>query len=178
MAGLAVALALASGAFLAAAHLEEDDAFCASCHSEPESTYFERTQTEHVDLASAHHAENVRCIDCHSGPGMTGRVGALLLGAADLAKWVAGQAAQPALLLQPIPDANCIKCHSAVAQTRKFTEHFHAFLSQWQTTDAAADTCVSCHSAHTTDGSVEIGFLERERTLNVCQHCHSAAGEG
>lgn len=178
MAGLVVTLMLATGVFFTAAHLEENDAFCASCHSEPETTYFQRTQTDRVDLASAHHAESVRCIDCHSGPGVTGRASAILLGATDLAKFVTGQAQQPAPLLQPIPDANCIKCHSDVALARSFNEHFHTFLSQWQAMDSAADTCVSCHSAHTTDGSVAIGFLEQERTLNVCQHCHSAAGAG
>ena len=178
LAGLAATLALAMGVFLTAAHMEENDSFCASCHSEPESTYFQRTQTERVDLASAHHAESVRCIDCHSGPGVTGRMSALLLGATDLAKFVTGQAQQPAPLLQPIPDANCIKCHGEVAQARNFNEHFHAFLSKWQAMDASAGTCVSCHSAHTTDGSVAIGFLEKERTLTVCQHCHTVAGEG
>jgi len=37
--------------------------------------------TQPVDLASAHKADNTRCIDCHSGKGVTGRIRAELLGA-------------------------------------------------------------------------------------------------
>ena len=178
MAGCGALLAVIVSVFLTAAHLEENDAFCAACHSEPERTYVARTQAEQVDLASAHHGEGVRCIDCHSGPGLTGRISAMQLGASDLLKFVTKTATQPAPLLQPIRDAHCLKCHADVPQARDFNQHFHAFLARWQKAAAGAATCVSCHTAHTTDGEVAIKFLQQQRTVQVCQDCHATAGVG
>ena len=37
-----------------AAHIENNDAFCASCHTQPESQYYQRALAPPVDLASAH----------------------------------------------------------------------------------------------------------------------------
>lgn len=60
-----------------AAPLENDDAFCASCHTEPESRYFAQSQASPVDLASAHGAKGVEYIACHSGRGSIGRLTAM-----------------------------------------------------------------------------------------------------
>src|SRR5258707_6108875 len=69
-AALAGALLLAVAGFATAATLEEQDSFCAACHSQPESAFYQRTQAQAVDLASKHSATWVtRCIDCHAGPG-------------------------------------------------------------------------------------------------------------
>jgi nitrate/TMAO reductase-like tetraheme cytochrome c subunit len=58
------------------------DQFCASCHTQPESIFFQRsTGALAVDLASFHTTQKTRCIDCHSGPGLFGRMQAELLGA-------------------------------------------------------------------------------------------------
>ena len=171
---------IASGGFLFAAHTEENDAFCASCHTQPESTFYQRTQATAVDLASSHHAKNtpVKCIDCHSAPGLGGRVDAVSLGARDAIKWVAGSAVQPAPLTVPISDTNCLVCHADTPKTRSFDSHFHFFLTRWQKADPSAATCVSCHSAHTTDGDASIGYLQEQRTVQQCQACHRALGEG
>ena len=60
---------IAGGGFLFAAHTEENDAFCASCHTQPESTFYQRAQAAAVDLASSHHAKNtpVKCIEDSPG---------------------------------------------------------------------------------------------------------------
>lgn len=178
--GFGALLVAAVGVFLTAAHMEENDAFCASCHSQPEATYVERTQAASpVDLASDHHSkEVVRCIDCHSGSGVIGRMGAMMVGANDLYLWMIGKARQPAPLIVPIADGNCLKCHADAPQTRNFNRHFHAFLSKWQAQDKNAATCVSCHTAHTTTGEVALGYLERQSTLEICQRCHAVLGEG
>jgi len=179
MVGLSLLITLGVSVVLTAAHMEENDAFCASCHSEPESTYYTRTQAAtKVDLATAHHAKQVRCIDCHSGAGATGRIGAMQIGASDLFLFVTNQARQPAPLLTPIADANCLKCHSEIPQTQSFNRHFHAFLAKWQGLDKNAATCVSCHTGHTTDGSEAIVFLQQARTIAICQQCHTAVGAG
>ncbi|MEJ2563466.1 MAG: hypothetical protein P8Z42_12365, partial [Anaerolineales bacterium] len=83
MAGILVlGFVLAASGFAFAASKESHDPFCASCHTQPESTFFERSlDVEAVDLASFHTQETTRCIDCHSGPGVLGRMQAEWLGA-------------------------------------------------------------------------------------------------
>ena len=174
-AALAGVILLAGGGFAAGAALEERDGFCASCHSEPESAFYLRTQAAAVDLASKHSASwATRCIDCHSGPGVAGRVGAMTLGARDLAAFVTRTDQQPAPLTVPIGDANCIKCHAEVPITRSFNEHFHAYLARWQALDPSAATCVSCHASHATAGDPSLAFLQQEQTQQVCDSCHQA----
>jgi predicted CXXCH cytochrome family protein len=169
---------VAGTGFTTGAYLEEHDDFCASCHTQPESAYFQRTQAAAVaDLASKHHtAAATLCIDCHSGPGFTGRVGAMALGAKDLAAFVTRTDQQPAPLTVPIADADCLKCHGDVPSKGGFNRHFHTFLTRWQASDANAATCVDCHSAHTTDGDPGLAYLEQQRTQNICESCHAALG--
>src|SRR5512143_4066510 len=102
---------LSTATAVTAMQFENHDDFCASCHSEPEKTYFQREAANAVDLASFHAGKDVHCIDCHSGPGLVpGRISALTLGAKDLLAWVSGHAQQPAVHTRPISDANCLKC--------------------------------------------------------------------
>ncbi|NOZ50177.1 MAG: hypothetical protein GXP37_09045, partial [Chloroflexi bacterium] len=94
------------------AHLENNDAFCASCHTEPESTFVGRAQSaasktgEVQDLAAFHagQAQAVKCIECHSGDGLSGRVDAMKLGARDLSAYVRGDFPQPSPLTHAIAD--------------------------------------------------------------------------
>ncbi len=161
-----------------AAHVENKDAFCASCHTEPESTYYRRERASApVDLASVHAAKGVKCIDCHSGVGVRGRLLAMWLGARDALKYASGHYPQPAPLTRPIPDNHCIKCHTDVLRIRSFDNHFHLFLPQWQAVDPRAATCVDCHQGHHTDGDPNLQFLNKATTVAVCQACHRAAGE-
>ena len=170
---------LSAATAVTAMQFENHDDFCASCHSEPEDTYFQREVSASTDLASFHSAQDVRCIDCHSGPGVVpGRIRAVTLGAKDLLAWVTGQARQPAVHTRPIEDANCLKCHQPVTQRRDFNNHFHVFLSRWQAVDKNAATCVSCHQSHHTDGEAQLAFLNREHTVSVCQRCHQTLGGG
>src|SRR5712692_8895308 len=160
---LGVLVFVAGAGFSTAAYLEEHDGFCASCHTQPESAYFQRTQAAAIaDLASKHHASAATlCIDCHSGPGFTGRVGAIALGAQDLAAFLTRTDRQPGPLTVPIADANCLKCHGDVPAKGGFNRHFHAYLPRWQAADPSAGTCVDCHSAHTTDGDASLAYLEQ-----------------
>ncbi len=170
---------LSTATAVTAMQFENRDDFCASCHSEPEATYFQREAANAVDLASFHATKDVHCIDCHSGPGLVpGRISALTLGAKDLLAWVTGTARQPAIHTRPIDDANCLKCHEQVTQQLEFNNHFHVFLSRWQAVDKNAATCVSCHQSHPTDGEAQLAFLNRDHTVSVCQSCHQTLGGG
>jgi len=176
MAGLILFLIGSTVAY--GSHLENNNSFCASCHTEPESTYVTRAQQPAADLASAHTAKRVACIDCHSGAGPLGRLGAMTIGAHDLAAYVSGHYTQPAPLTHSIPDVNCLKCHRDVLQNRTFDNHFHFLLSRWQTAaPKTAATCVSCHASHATDGESRLAWLNEPRTVAQCNGCHRVVGE-
>lgn len=173
-----VAVLLGTGGMVFASSQEDHDSFCASCHTQPESTFFERsTASTPVDLASAHTPKEVRCIDCHSGSGVTGRIQAEMMGARNALMWYTGTAIQPAKVTFPIQDSNCLKCHSDVTLARTQNNHFHYFLARWQAADAQAAHCVSCHGGHSTDGSADTAFLTDANVQPVCQACHNVLKE-
>jgi predicted CXXCH cytochrome family protein len=175
-AGLAVLFA--SGAFAFGATQEEHDTFCASCHTQPESTFYQRSVgPTSVDLASVHTTYKTLCIDCHSGAGVTGRVAAEMMGARNAARYFTRTAVQPARLTVPIGDGNCLKCHQTVTSGRDMNNHFHAFLARWQAADQKAGTCVSCHSGHGADSSADVKFLNPQYQA-VCDACHTALVQG
>jgi predicted CXXCH cytochrome family protein len=174
-----VPIFLAAGSMGFVAQKEENDSFCASCHTLPESTYYQRAlAAAAVDLASSHTSHSTKCIDCHSGQGLMGRISAISLGAKNGLSLITRTDIQPAPLTVPIGDANCLKCHSNTETETDFNHHFHAFLLRWQAVDPTAAKCVDCHSAHTLDGDSTQMFLNTQRTEAVCQRCHSVLGGG
>ncbi len=159
--------------------MENNDAFCASCHTEPETTYYRRAQADTaVDLSSFHAGKDTRCIDCHSGEGLNGRLHAMALGGGDALKYVSGNFPQPSPLTKPIPDDNCLKCHRDTVANKRSNSHYHVFLADWQNADPNAASCVDCHQSHATDGEERLAFLNKEYTVNLCNQCHLFAGEG
>lgn len=170
-------LTLAGIIGIGAVRFENKDSSCAACHTQPESTYFQRESVSTpTDLASFHTGEGARCIDCHSNQGAAGRVAAMMLGARDLMSFITGRYSQPAPMTHRIDDGNCVKCHASVSQKRDFNNHFHVFLPQWQMQDPNAAMCVDCHQGHSTSGSVAIEFLNQATTQSVCQTCHAFVG--
>lgn len=173
-----ILIVLGAATAATAMSFENHDDFCASCHSEPESTFFQRESASPIDLASFHSTEHVNCIDCHSGVGLIpGRVDSFLLGTKDLIAWKLGQAKQPAVHTVPIADVNCLKCHADLPKQQNMNNHFHVFLSRWQARDKNAATCVTCHQSHITNGEAQIVFLNRDHTVTVCQACHRVLGD-
>ena len=166
-----------------AMQFENHDSFCASCHTEGELTFFNRSLVaadKSTDLASFHAAKKAaRCIDCHTGPGLIGRYGGLMAGSTDLVSFFSGHYPQPAALEEPYPDANCLKCHADLASKKDFKNHFHVFLAQWQALDPKnAGSCVDCHASHDTTNDANLMFLNKTNTEQVCQKCHATAGAG
>ena len=170
---------LAVGSIVFVAQKEENDAFCASCHTQPESTYYQRALAAGaVDLASSHVSHSTKCIDCHSGHGLLGRLSAIALGGRNALALITKTDIQPAPLTVPITDSTCIKCHSNTESETDFNHHFHAYLLRWQAVDPNAAKCVDCHSAHNTDGDSSQMFLNTQRAEGVCQRCHSVLRSG
>ncbi|MEI7848335.1 MAG: cytochrome c3 family protein [Chloroflexota bacterium] len=171
---------LGLAAMFTGTQLENHNSFCASCHVECEQTFYTQSlAAAPVDLASFHELKDAsHCIDCHTGMGVQGRFWGLMAGASDLVSYVSGHYPQPAVMEEPIPDQNCLKCHADVAQAQDMNNHFHALLSKWQVSDPKAATCVSCHNGHNLQGDPKIGFLNELDTTVICKQCHAVAGEG
>ncbi len=177
---IVIGLLFSGGALATAIQVENDDAFCASCHTEPETTFYQRSRAAPVDLASAHTAKEVDCIQCHSGSGTGGRLQAIsTVAAPDLLHYLSGSYRHPAAVTVPIGDDHCLKCHADITANRDMNNHFHAFLPLWQArAPADAATCVDCHQAHVTGGLPNAAYLQETTTEAVCQRCHQFAGEG
>ena len=193
LAVVALGVIFTAGGFAFAATQEQHDSFCTSCHSQPESTFYQRSiDTQPTDLASFHTAQKTNCIDCHSGVGVGGRVAAEVMGARNALLWYSGKAKQPAPMTVPISDLNCLKCHQNVVQ-RGFApkeqitipggrggregggrnNHWHEQLAKWQAASATAGTCTSCHNGHITGGTSQSGFLIPQTIQTQCNACHS-----
>lgn len=180
--GLVVGIAGIGGAVA----LEQNDHFCASCHTEPEVTYVHQIELAHEEgyartLAAFHalpqerDADGVRCIDCHGGVGIKGRAEGLALAFGDTVAFVTGNFEQPATLDHPLPDEACVQCHGDWAEDRSFENHVH-----WQFLEEGAPSdirCVDCHVSHVEANDFD-GFIRREIVFPECEACHVHMGEG
>ncbi|GAB4537975.1 MAG: hypothetical protein Fur002_00680 [Anaerolineales bacterium] len=173
-----VLVVLAAGSYITGTKLEERDSFCASCHTQPEDQFYQRSlQPAAQDLASFHAQKKVLCIECHAGKGFIGRSMGLMAGAQDLVAFYSGNYPKPAKMEEPLPDANCTRCHADVLTKKDFNNHFHFFLAQWRAVDSKnAASCIACHSSHNTAGTAAQMFLEEKPTVQICQKCHAMAG--
>jgi predicted CXXCH cytochrome family protein len=177
LAGLVVAIVAISGTAFALDR-ENHDAFCASCHTQPEVAYYQQSVAQNsATLAAFHTQEGVRCIDCHSAAGTFGRAAGLGQGAQDLFAYYGGHYHHPAITTSKLGDGSCLKCHSDVTANRSFNNHFHLFLARWQSVDPNAANCVDCHTSHPT-GNPAQAYLAQATIVPVCQDCHQAVGEG
>ncbi len=176
------AVILVVGGTTFALKLEENDSFCASCHTQPEVKYYQQSLAGNPEtLAASHHIvkETVRCIDCHSGAGTFRRADGLKQGAHDLFTYLSGRYHSPAVTTNPIPDAWCMKCHAdvlpseVVRKVGSTKDHYHLYLPYWHQLDAEAARCAECHTAHTS-GSPSDGFLNNGAAGIVCEDCHRA----
>jgi len=163
--------------------LENQDSFCASCHTEPETRYYQQSLATDPKTLAAFHTEEgmdgVACIDCHSGGGTFGRVEGLVQGADDLIRYVSGNYSHPATTQNPLTDDSCLKCHDWVldpnqsGSNQSKNGHYHVYLPKWHAADRNAARCVSCHTAHT-NGLVSLRFMSQGKVGQLCEDCHTA----
>ncbi len=174
-----LALLAAGGGVALALNLENHDAFCASCHTEPESRYFQQSQDKSAPTLASFHTQNgVACIDCHSSSGPLGRVAGLSQGSQDLVAYISGHYHNPAVTLNKLGDESCTKCHADVEANAGFNNHFHTFLPRWQAiaaqggSNAQAGRCIDCHTSHPVATSVQ-AYLDVPTVQAVCEGCHA-----
>lgn len=180
VAGIAV---LSIGGVGIALALENQDSFCASCHTEPEVTYWQQSvATQSTTLAAFHAHEQTACIDCHSGGGMLGRSEGLSQGAHDLMSYLSGQYNRPAVTTNPLGDDSCVKCHERIfvrageRTSKAMNGHYHTLMPRWQSADSNAARCVSCHTSHK-NGPESLLFMSQVSVGQICDQCHAAMGE-
>ncbi len=167
-----------SGGTAYAIQLENQDGFCASCHTQPETQYYHQALAKDgASLAGFHAQKDVRCIDCHSGGGPVGRVEGLSQGARDLLAYYSGHYQTPAVTTNPLGDGSCTKCHGDAMTQRTFNNHFHFFLARWQSVDPNAAHCVDCHTSHPSAPAAQ-QYLDSTAVRTVCGECHNALGAG
>ncbi len=164
--------------------LENQDSFCASCHTEPEVTYWtQSTQANAPTLAAFHTGKKTACIDCHSGGGIFGRAKGLQQGAVDQLAYWGGHYQVPAVTTNPLGDDSCTKCHAVTnlvvqrGTPRQTNGHYHQFLPRWQAADPNAAHCITCHSAHQ-PSNAQTKFINQAQVNQVCNACHRALGGG
>jgi hypothetical protein len=117
---------------------EENDAFCATCHLNPERTYVNRADAVRRvydsarqqgvsgdelwetgrntarDLASAHRAAALNCVTCHRGDnGLGDRATALALGVRNTLRYLTGQfnPDHSGVADSALVEASCLRCH-------------------------------------------------------------------
>lgn len=160
--------------------LESNDAFCTSCHTEPETTYFQDSLEPHkADALAAFHAgENTLCIDCHSRKWISGRLWAQWGGLQNLNSYLSGSYRSPSETTRPVGDSGCSKCHLDLKWVSERPGHYHSPLlrSRWQSAGGPTNTCEACHPSHQSVSSLAERFMEADRTEESCAACHDAIG--
>ena len=191
-----------TASLVTASKLEEQDAFCTSCHRPPEITYFDRAhqamtdETAVTDLASYHYtaAEQFRCVDCHRGDQSAGqRAEILWLAAKDTAVHFLGepdQTIEKGNIPAPNPHSEawqgaeqysrtphilndgCLSCHQDALTLVGFENHFHNKLPQAQLAYAQTERLNFPEGWPGQAGSPAL--LVPEETILTCLDCHRA----
>ncbi|HVO42281.1 MAG TPA: NapC/NirT family cytochrome c [Aggregatilineales bacterium] len=189
--GFIALIGFGGGGFLGASALEEHDTFCISCHTVPETTYYnhayialDNPSAQVPDLATQHYLlfhnknENFACIDCHRGDSSLGqRVATLALGARDAGIYAVGRedptTGKSNISEAWLPNSACISCHTDTLLTLKgLANHYHTHLP------AAADVLakggklvVPDELKDQRDALLKTG-LRTSNTSLTCTSCH------
>lgn len=163
-----------------ASHLEQDSQFCGSCHTQPETEYLARfasavAQNNAQDLAAFHHRKkDIQCIECHGGEGIIGRTQVFSLATWDVVKYNLHVARQPAVIVVPVQNEACIKCHQDMLAKPGFNNHEHNKMSDPK---APFIRCTDCHISHRPGDEIN-GFQFRDAILPQCEYCHVQMDRG
>jgi predicted CXXCH cytochrome family protein len=176
----------APGGFAVTDRLEQDNDFCNACHLAP-------GQPLHLDirrdfdaapprsLAAAHavagadHREDgaFRCIDCHGGASLPGRLRVKALAAKDAFWYAVGRFEEPTQMRWPLWDEDCTRCHPRFDEGEAAawqTPRFHQLPVH--NAELGVD-CVECHRSHESDGDPEAFFVHAARMRAQCARCHA-----
>jgi hypothetical protein len=175
-----VVFTLTTVVYASVARLETNDSFCASCHVEPETTYYQASlkPAEATTLAAFHAGEGTRCIDCHSRRWVPGRIWAQLGGLQNFLAFRSGKHTNPAVTTRPVGDGGCSKCHGDLTWVSERPGHYHSpgLRRRWRAANGPANTCEACHSSHEAIAPASDHFMEAEQIEIQCDACHDLTG--
>jgi nitrate/TMAO reductase-like tetraheme cytochrome c subunit len=180
--GAGILVLIIAVSVLYVSHQEQASEFCASCHTEPEAEYLARymravEQQSAEDLASFHYRQQgIRCIDCHVGEDVAGRAQVLAFAARNAFKRYTGFMQQPAVIVLPIQNEACLKCHEQQMRQPGFENHMHN-KPYYNPEPVPFIRCTDCHPSHRS-GDERTAFLFRETILPHCEFCHATVGRG
>lgn len=155
--------------FIYVPHLEKDNTFCLSCHLHKKK-YNDFLSGEKGKTLSARHGKEkgFLCIDCHVGPGLTGRLKATMLGASNAAVFLSTMYEEPKVMRSKMGDGHCIKCHTGAEVSRgKTVDDFHGRIDHFD----VSTRCVQCHISHI-EGNPSLKFLIDDAVIPFCKECH------
>ncbi|MCP5058769.1 MAG: hypothetical protein GY937_18870 [bacterium] len=184
IAALALAAVAGPSGWVLTDRLEQDNAFCVSCHLDAERTLHADNRRDFdarppEALAPAHAAAGhpderpFRCIDCHGGTGFLGRGRVKLHSAKDAFWYVVGRFEEPEGMHWPIEDEDCVSCHDAFDPPVREAWQAPAFHALAVHNTAFDVSCVSCHIAHERGGLTGSHFLHPAIVRAGCATCHS-----
>ncbi len=175
-----VGLILAGSAYTIGTRLESNDAFCASCHVEPETAYYLASldPEQALTLAASHAGNETRCIDCHSRKWLPGRLWAQFGGLQNWVAFVSGRYHDPSVTTRPVGDSGCSKCHSDLTWVSERPGHYHSpwLRQRWQAEGGPTNTCEVCHPSHESVALADTQFMDDELIEEQCESCHEATG--
>jgi hypothetical protein len=183
----ALLLAAAPAGFVASDRLEQRNEFCSSCHLEPGVPLHREIRSDFdaavpASLAAAHARAGVeasgsqrefRCIDCHGGTSLVGRLRVKAVAARDAFWYVMGRFEEPRRMRAPLWDEDCAKCHPRFDESEPEeweSPRFHQ-LAVHNTELGVA--CVECHRSHEQGGDPEAWFVSAAHVRTQCARCHA-----
>lgn len=188
---VAAALVLGPTGWLVTDALESENDFCTACHLEPGVPLHKTIRANfdarpNVNLAGLHasvgaeaepgaanaRAREFRCIDCHGGVGLVGKVRAKVLAAKDAFWYVVGHFEEPERMSSPLVEEDCRQCHPSFAPPARDAANpaFHALgLHNVE----LGVLCVECHVTHGTGGLEDLYYLRPSHVRTQCARCHS-----
>ena len=177
-----MAFLLVAGMYTTAVRLEANDSFCASCHVEPETSYYQASlhSEDALTLAAFHAGEKVRCIDCHSRRWIPGRLWSLWGGLQNLMAYRSGRFAQPSTTTRPVGDSGCSKCHGDLTWVSERPGHYHSpgLRRSWRAAGGPTNSCEACHPSHQSNALAGDDFMDATQIEIQCDACHESTGEG
>ncbi len=198
--GVIASMALISA--VTVSQVEENNAFCAACHTPLEVLYVEQaaqaTPEDSPNLAAYHYAVTARgnpgdepivnCVACHRGDNsLQHRAVALALGAWNTAQWLMGDdgtGAAERRRFEWLSNAGCVRCHGDVLRDRNFENHYHYYLPEFNNDPIVranlAENALYCNACHVSHDDIpqELDFLADEIVFPACKKCHVIWGRG
>jgi nitrate/TMAO reductase-like tetraheme cytochrome c subunit len=120
----------------------------------------------------------LRCIDCHGGSSLAGRLRVKALAAKDAFFYLSGRFEEPRAMRWPLWDEDCRKCHASFAERSSESWRSPGFHELAVHNARLGVGCVECHQVHESGGDPSVNFLDTGAVRAQCARCHSQFAEG